>query len=164
VVVVRKKKKCQNDSEPVPKAEHALVENPAPIQEPHGVEEPKVKEGVEWDASLWGKHKKKHTPVDVAEEVLPASIQEPDGDDLWGSASFDISKIAKKGMKGSPLASPIEGEGEICRVRAKHLFDGDEWKNCNLCRAFVRQVAIQLALSGHTDKGGYGIVDQVLIG
>ncbi|RYP22523.1 hypothetical protein DL765_001581 [Monosporascus sp. GIB2] len=58
---------------------------------------------------------------------------------------------------------PIEAVGEICTVRAKHLLEGDKWKNCKQCRAILRQVAIQLARAGHADEDGYEVVDQVLM-
>ncbi|KAL5425946.1 hypothetical protein PMIN06_012981 [Paraphaeosphaeria minitans] len=60
------------------------------------------------------------------------------------------------------LDQPIEDDGEICPVRAKHLL-GDEWKNCRQCRVMLRQVAIQLARADPADEDGYMVVDQVLM-
>jgi hypothetical protein len=57
---------------------------------------------------------------------------------------------------------PIEAEGEICHIRAKHLL-GDEWKDCRQCRIIVRQVATQLAREGHANEDGFAVVDQILM-
>ncbi|RYO74103.1 hypothetical protein DL766_004924 [Monosporascus sp. MC13-8B] len=58
---------------------------------------------------------------------------------------------------------PVEAEGEVCTVRAKHLLEGDKWKNRKQCRAILRQVAIQLARAGHADEDGYEMVDRALM-
>ena len=56
---------------------------------------------------------------------------------------------------------PVKVEDGICPVRAKHLLEGDMWKTCRQCRAVLRQVAIQLASTGHADEDGYEMVDRV---
>jgi hypothetical protein len=58
----------------------------------------------------------------------------------------------------------VEAEDSICPARARHMLEGDTWKDCKLCRAVLRQVAIQIARADHTHEDGYEIVDRVLMG
>lgn len=57
---------------------------------------------------------------------------------------------------------PVKIENGICSVRAKHLLEGDKWKTCRQCRAVLRQVAIQLASTGHADENEYEMMDHIL--
>ncbi len=48
-----------------------------------------------------------------------------------------------------------EVENSVCAFRAKHLLNGDLWKNCRKCRAIIRQVSLQLAREEQLEGDGY---------
>jgi hypothetical protein len=54
-----------------------------------------------------------------------------------------------------------ETESSVCPARARHLLEGDMWKDCEKCRALLCQVVVQLAV--HLDGDGYEMVNRMLI-
>jgi hypothetical protein len=106
------------------------------------------KAGATCDAkgNVWAKGKKvKDAKVELAlvlpeePEVSESPAPEPE---LW-------------------VADPDVEQSSVCPFRVQHLLNGDSWKNCNKCRAMIRQVSIQLAQEeGSLDKEG---IDTILL-
>ncbi|OCK74680.1 hypothetical protein K432DRAFT_447165 [Lepidopterella palustris CBS 459.81] len=74
-----------------------------------------------------------------------------------------ISEPCEEGSHFTESENTMESESGVCPNRAKHLLDGDMWKDCRQCRAMLCQVAIQLARMTHVNEDGYETVDRVLI-
>lgn len=56
-----------------------------------------------------------------------------------------------------------EVENGVCASRARHLLDGDMWKDCKKCRAVIRQVSLQLAREDSRGEDRYEDVGRVLV-
>ena len=145
----------------------------------------------EWGGYTFGTKKKGKRQSAIEEPSLhppPEPEPEPESTDKipiaedWDSWGFGFGSKKKKGKKiefvqiskVEPEVEPapvvecnvtdeLGAKNNICPARAKHLLEGDGWRNCNQCRALLGQVAIQLVRSGPVDETGHGIVDQMLM-
>jgi hypothetical protein len=97
------------------------------------------------------------------EPSYPSSYGKKKGKKMKKIKDIPIKQKAS-GKPALESEQAVEAEDSICPARARHLLEGDTWKDCRLCRAVLRQVAIQIARADHTHEDGYEIVDRVLMG
>lgn len=90
---------------------------------------------------------------ETCEECIPS----PSKDDILEPSRSGLPSL------NSESECTKETQSSVCPARARHLLEGDMWKNCRQCRAVLRQVAIQLAAHVDWDGDGYEMVDRVLM-
>lgn len=67
---------------------------------------------------------------ELANEKIPETIPE-------SSPPWLISEPSSK-------HATTQESNDVCASQAEHLLNGDEWKNCNKCRALIRRLSAEL--------------------
>ncbi|KAJ4362521.1 hypothetical protein N0V83_010615 [Neocucurbitaria cava] len=138
-----------NKGKKVKKGKSLFVPSGAPVPppyEPEVVPEPEVIPEADSAPEIDGSMEAPESPenVDLREEV---DVPIDDSDEVL---------IAEP-------AQPIDAEENVCPRRGYHLLKTSRWKNCKRCRAFLGQVAIQIARMDVSDEDGYEVLDRIVV-
>lgn len=97
----------------------------------------------------------------TSQEIKVMGLQ--DISDSAPETAIQLETEPKLTPEFEPMLEPDVEEDSVCAFRAKHLLEGDMWKDCRKCRAIIHQVSLELASEGSVDKEGYEIVDGVFV-
>lgn len=106
-------------------------------------------------------------------EIISALEPEPTNDGPMGApespGNVDLRVEVDEVINDSsevPIAEleqPTDAGEDVCPRRGYHLLKTSRWKNCKRCRAFLGQVAIQIARRDLSDEDGYEVLDPIVI-
>ncbi|KAJ4993143.1 hypothetical protein SVAN01_01495 [Stagonosporopsis vannaccii] len=105
---------------------------------------------------IWGGNKKKKKKG-KRKATCKTPPQEPDialDSDLVVPRAIDADA---EDLRSTVQTRPMPGDD--CPQRLGHLFEGDGWKDCKVCQAYMREMASKLHAAGLSEVTRFGVPD-----